>query len=808
MKKSILSALLVLFSIITVHAQKYTLSGYIEDAQTGERLIGANIFSESDLVGTSSNNYGFFSLTLEPGEYNFIFSYVGYQADLKLIKLNEDIELEISLEPSIGIEEVEITATNNKQTVKSTQMSTIDISIEDIKRVPALLGEVDVIKALQLLPGVQSGTEGASGLYVRGGGPDQNLILLDGTPVYNASHLFGFFSVFNADAIKTVKLIKGGFPARYGGRSSSVLDISLKEGNMKEFHGNGSIGLISSKLTLEGPIIRDKTSFIISARRTYLDVIAQPLINAIAGGDEYTSQGYYFYDLNANINHKFSNRDHLYISVYTGDDKFYQNQEPYSYLYAGTVYTNESRSNLGWGNVTSALRWNHQFSSKLFSNTSLTYSNYNYEVKNYVESIISTADGVTNEINSLNFLSGIEDFAAKIDFDYLPGSDHYIRFGGNYIYHTFKPGASVYKIKNEELGDIDTTLGEDYIRASEFAFYIEDDYKVSNRIKANVGLHYSGFLVNGKYYHSLQPRFSARYLISESWSLKTSYAMMQQYIHLLTNNNIGLPTDLWVPATENILPQKSHQWALGLSKSFGEMYMLSLEGYYKIMDNIIEYQDGASFMGSSTGWQDKVESGKGWSYGGELFFEKKLGKMTGWLGYTLSWSNRQFESLNNGEIFPYKYDRRHDVSAVISFPLDDRWEFSASWVYGTGTAHTLPTERYFGDVGYGGYYGGYIGISQYGPAWAGSNTQFTGEISHIDSRNSIRAADYHRLDVSFQKKKITRWGESAWTLGVYNTYNRKNPFYYYIGYDDRGSRALKRVSLFPFIPSATYTFKF
>jgi hypothetical protein len=808
MKKPILTALLVIFSIIAINAQKYTLSGYIQDAQTGERLIGANIFSETELVGTSSNNYGFFSLTLDAGEYNFIFSYVGYQAVLQTINLNEDIELDISLESSIGLEEVEITATNNKQTVKSTQMSTIDISIEAIKRVPALLGEVDVIKALQLLPGVQSGTEGASGLYVRGGGPDQNLILLDGTPVYNASHLFGFFSVFNADAIKSVKLIKGGFPARYGGRSSSVLDISLKEGNMKEFHANGSIGLISSKLTLEGPIIRDKTSFILSARRTYLDVIAQPLINAIAGGDEYTSQGYYFYDLNAKINHKLSNRDHLYLSVYTGDDKFYQNQEPYSYLYAGIVYTNESKSNLGWGNITSALRWNHQFNSKLFSNTSLTYSNYDYEVRNYAESIIKTADGVTNEINSLSFLSGIEDFAAKIDFDYLPGSDHYIRFGSNYIYHTFKPGASVFKIKNEELGDLDTIVGEDHIIASEFAFYIEDDYRVSNRIKANVGLHYSGFLVNKKYYHSLQPRFSARYLISESWSLKTSYAMMQQYIHLLTNNNIGLPTDLWVPATENILPQKSHQFALGLSKSFGEMYMLSLEGYYKIMNNIIEYQDGASFMGSSTGWQDKVENGKGWAYGGELFFEKKLGKMTGWLGYTLSWSNRQFESLNNGEVFPYKYDRRHDVSAVISFPLDDRWEFSASWVYGTGTAHTLPTERYFGDVDNGYYGGGYINVSPYGPTYAGLNSQFSGEISHIDGRNSIRAADYHRLDVSFQKKKITRWGESAWTLGVYNTYNRKNPFYYYIGYDDRGSRALKRVSLFPFIPSANYTFKF
>lgn len=800
---------LLWISSLALFSQNHTISGYVDDGQSGEKLIGANIYSKTDLTGTSTNNYGFFSITLPEGNYEIVFSYVGYQTEIRKFDLQEDIQLNISLSPSIGIEEVEIRANSNSQNVKSTQMSTIDISVENIKKVPALLGEVDVIKAIQLLPGVQSGTEGASGLYVRGGGPDQNLILLDGTPVYNASHLFGFFSVFNADAIKNVKLIKGGFPARYGGRLSSVLDISLKEGNMKEFKGSGSIGLIASKLTLEGPIVKDKTSFIISARRTYIDLIAQPLIREIAGGDEYTTVGYYFYDLNAKINHKISDSDHLYFSIYTGEDKFYQNEKPYSYLYNGNIYKNESQSNLGWGNITSALRWNHQVSSKLFSNTSLTYSNYNYEVKQYVEAIEESADGVINEVNSLRFLSGIEDFSGKVDFDYLPTTNHYIRFGGNYIYHTFKPGASVYQIKNEDVGSIDTTLGEDHIPASEFSLYVEDDYTISNRIKANLGLHYSGFIVKGRYYNSLQPRLSARYLINNSWSLKASYAKMQQYIHLLTNNNIGLPTDLWVPATDRVLPQKSHQYALGISKSFSEMYQLSVEGYYKTMLNLIEYKDGASFMGSKAGWEDKVERGKGWSYGGEVFFEKKLGSMTGWVGYTLSWTNRQFEALNNGEVFPYKYDRRHDVSVVLTVPIDEVWDFSASWVYGTGTAHTLPTERYFGDTDNYGNYGIFSSPSYYYPDYYGGyNTPFSGEITHIDSKNSVRAADYHRLDLSFQKKKIKRWGEAAWTLGVYNAYNRKNPFYYYIGRDSKGNRALKRVSLFTFIPSATYTFKF
>ncbi len=796
---------LILFISTTtgLFAQNYTLSGYIDDKETGEKLIGATIYAKSNLKGTSSNAYGFFSLTLSSGEYVISYSFVGYADMEQKITLDRDMQINIELVPIIEIGEVVVSANKLGSEVASSQMSAFNIPIKSIRSLPALMGEVDVIKTLQLLPGVQSGTEGASGLYVRGGGADQNLILLDGTPVYNASHLFGFFSVFNVDAINNIELIKGGFPARYGGRLSSVLDISLKEGNMKEFKGSGSIGIISSKLTLEGPIKKDKTSFIISGRRTYLDFLVQPFLRSLGGLGNESSQGYFFYDLNAKINHKFSYKDRLYLSVYTGNDKFYQKQKPYSYLYDGVVLTEKSNAGLGWGNITSALRWNHQFSSKLFSNTSITYSNYKFQVEDYMESIKEDDTGTTTEINSLTYFSGIEDIAAKIDFDFLPSSDHYLRFGVNNIYHTFKPGVSVFKLSSLSEADIDTTMGQQNVYANEFSAYIEDDYRISASLKANIGLHYSGFLVNRKMYHSLQPRLALRYLINESWSVKSSYAMMEQYIHLLTNNNIGLPTDLWVPATDKILPQRSQQFALGLSKSFSNMYQLSVEGYYKKMDNLIEYKDGASFMGINSDWQDKIDMGQGWSYGAELFFEKRVGKLTGWVGYTLSWTNRQFDNINGGIVFPYKYDRRHDISIVLKAPLNEKWDFSASWVFGTGTAHSLPTERYLGENGRGTNYYKYFtdnGSELY--------TGFGSEVERVDGRNTIRSANYHRFDISFQRTKEKKWGESTWTLGVYNAYNRKNPFYYYIGWDERGNRALRRVSLFPFIPSVSYSIKF
>jgi hypothetical protein len=809
MKKALFLVLFLCSAAGSLFAQKFTVSGYVKDAETGENLIGASIYDKESLTGTSSNAYGFFSLTLEKGSYDIVFSYVGYQPDVWSLRLTSDKMLDVNLSPSLSIDEVTVTAQHNVQSVKSTQMSSIDVSTEMIKKAPALLGEVDVIKALQLLPGVQSGTEGASGLYVRGGGPDQNLILLDGTPVYNASHLFGFFSVFNADAINNVRLIKGGFPARYGGRASSVLDISLKEGNMKEFHGTGSVGLIASKLTLEGPIKKDKTSFILSGRRTYADLLLQPILReAMAGGNEFAKVGYYFYDLNAKINHKFSYKDRLYLSVYTGDDRFYRNQDPYSYLYDGTIYTSEMKSGLGWGNITASARWNHQFTNKLFANTLLTYSNYNYDVNQYASSIEESGEGIVSEINSMKFLSGIEDFGAKLDFDYIPSNAHYLRFGGNYIYHTFRPGATALQIIDAEVNDVDTTMGEDPVIAHEFYTYIEDDLDLSSRLKMNIGLHYSGFIVNGKYYQSLQPRFAGRFLINETTSFKASYAMMEQYIHLLTNNTIGLPTDLWVPVTENVKPQRSNQYAIGISKSISEMYHLSIEAYYKKMNHLIEYVDGASFMTEDKNWEDKVCEGEGWSYGGEVFFEKRVGKLSGWLGYTLSWTERMFAEINDGNLFPYKYDRRHDVSVVATYPMEDGWDFSAAWIFGTGNAQTIATERYKGDY-FNNYYYGYY--DYYDPYFPGeeSNGYFTGEIEHVDSRNSLRAADYHRLDISFAKTKEKSWGEVTWTLGVYNTYNRKNPFYYYIGRDRvMGNRALIRVSLFTFMPSVSYGFKF
>ncbi len=801
MKQFFLITSLLFVIIFQAYSQNYTISGYVQDVETGEKLVGANIFDAVNLKGTTTNTYGFYSITLPSGDYQLKFSYIGYKPQVRDVKLDMNIHMNVELKTSLELSEVEVTADRIDREVKSTQMSSIKLSVKKIEELPALLGEVDVIKTLQLLPGVQSGTEGASGLYVRGGGPDQNLILLDGTPVYNVSHLFGFFSVFNVDAINNIELIKGGFPARYGGRLSSVLDIGLKEGNMKKIKGSASVGLISAKLTIEGPIIKDKTSFIVSARRTYLDYLAQPLIRAI-NNEPNVSQGYFFYDLNAKINHKLSDRDRLYLSVYTGEDKFYRNQKPYEYLYDGNIYTEESKSGLGWGNITSAFRWNRRWTDKLFGNTTLTYSQYNFNVNQFAQNITESDTGTVTELNSLKYLSGIQDYTVKVDFDYLPNPDHFIKFGISNIYHTFKPGVSVYKIMNEEAANVDTTMGETSIYANEFAMYIEDDYKISGVLKANIGLHYSGFLVNGKMYNSLEPRLSMRYLISEKWSAKISYAKMTQYIHLLTNNNIGLPTDLWVPATDRVLPQQSYQIAAGISTIFTDKYQLSVEGYYKKMNNLIEYKDGASFMGTNKGWEDKVESGKGWSYGAEVFLEKKLGIFTGWIGYTLSWTNRQFKGINLGEKFPYKYDRRNDISIVLSVPMNDTWSFSATWVYGTGTAHTLPTERYYGQGMYNYYY------DIYGPGTENTQSLFNGEINHVDGRNSIRAADYHRLDVNFRKIHKTKLGEMAFNIGVYNAYNRKNPFYYYIGYDSRGNRALTRVSLFPFIPSVSWSFKF
>lgn len=771
----------LLFSSQQLKAQKFTISGYIKDKRTGEVLIGANIYNKENYQGTTSNKYGFYSLTLPADSVKLVFSFVGYQPIDTHFYLNKDSEMDVGLEGVVELDEIVISGQEEIEEI--TQMSKINIPVDQIKAMPALLGEVDVLKVLQLLPGIQSGTEGSSGLYIRGGGPDQNLILLDGVPVYNASHLFGFFSVFNADAINNVELIKGGFPARYGGRLSSVIDITMKEGNNEKLRGEGAIGLVSSKLTLEGPIKNERTTFLFSGRRTYIDLLARPLIKSATDGDEIA--GYYFYDLNGKINHKFSNRDRVYLSGYFGNDDAYSRFSE-NYELDDHSVSSEDEFRLAWGNIIAAARWNHVFNPKFFSNLTLTYSRYRFDVSQYYAEERIYVDSVDSEEESISYFSGIRDFGAKIDFEFIPDPNHYIRFGVNAINHTFNPGILSFQSSVQS----DTTVGSFRTTANEFSAYLEDDIRVSDNLKINAGFHVSAFSVGDEFYTSFQPRVAARYLLNNGLSIKGSYAQMAQFIHLLTNSGIGLPTDLWLPATERVAPQEAHQFALGLAKTIRKHYEVSLEAYYKEMEGLIEYEEGASFLNVDGDWQDKVETGRGDSYGVELFVQKKTGKFTGWLGYTLSWSNRQFDNLNFGRWFPYRFDRRHDISITGVFKVNDHIDVSGAWVYGTGNSITLPSSRYL----------------DYSSALF--RDFIPDGIKYYDRRNGYRMRSYHRLDLSIGFSKQKKWGVRKWTIGTYNTYSTRNPFFIDVHRDSEGNRRFIQYSLFPIIPAISYSFKF
>lgn len=777
---------LLLFSLMAGAQKNATISGTITDAGSGEALIGATVVDLQTGKGVVANHYGFYSITLPSDSVTLRFSFLGFEAVTRRYALKTNQTVNIELSANVEIAEVEIVAAQQESVVDRTQMSRIDVSLDKVKALPVLLGERDVLKTIQLMPGVQSGTEGASGLYVRGGGPDQNLILLDGVPIYNASHLFGFFSVFNTDALNSVELIKGGFPAEYGGRLSSVIDMRMKEGNNKKLKGEGGIGLIASRLTLEGPIGGDKTSFMVSGRRTYIDVLARPLIRAAADGGD---GGYFFYDLNAKVNHRFSDRSRIYLSGYFGRDRFFV-RDRYEFEFDDLRVEETFDAGLSWGNAIGALRWNYIFGPRLFSNTTVTYSNYNFEVGTRIARRPLLNSIALEDEQSISYLSGIRDWGAKTDFNFYPNPAHRVKFGAGYIYHTFIPGVTRITAQFDNQTPEDIRIGADPIYAHEFSAYVQDDWSVNERLRVNVGLHASGFLVNEQSYTSWQPRLSGRYLVNEQNAVKASFASMTQFLHLLTNAGIGLPTDLWVPPTDRIAPQMANQWALGWVRTLPGGFEVSVEGYYKIMHNLIEYRDGASFIAGADNWQNLVELGKGWSYGAELFIEKKVGNTTGWVGYTLSRTDRQFEALNFGEVFPYRYDRRHDVSVAVTHVFNDRADLGVVWVYGTGNAVTLPLERYqpFGGDGL---------------SW-----WFASPIGHIESRNNYRMPAYHRLDIGLNLHKTTRWGERTWNLGVYNAYSRMNPFFLYFSADQAGRQRLTQFSLFPIIPSITYNFSF
>jgi hypothetical protein len=681
-------------------------------------------------------------------------------------------------------QEVIVTSKKRDNNVKNAQMGKFTLPIEQIKSIPAFLGEVDLLKTIQLLPGIRNAGEGSAGLYVRGGGPDQNLILLDDAPVYNTGHLFGFFSIFNSDAIKNVSLIKGGMPAQYGGRLSSVLDISMKEGNNQKYQVEGGIGLIASRLSIQGPIKKDKASFIISGRRTYIDALTKPFVKKTS---QFYGSGYYFYDLNAKMNYKISEKDRIYLSGYFGRDVF--------------DFINGRQSlnvNIPWGNATGTFRWNHVFNNRLFGNTTAVYNDYNFTFK-----------AAQNNFE-VKLASGIRDVSIKQDFDLYPFTGHKIKFGGIYTYHKFTP--SVVSGKQDSVIFKPNNAQTKF--AHEAAFYVQDDWEISDKIKINAGLRYSLFQQIGafkiyktddngnrldstvftkgqavKTYGGLEPRITLRYALNDETSIKTSFTRNLQYIHLVSNAGTTLPTDIWVPSTYKVKPQISYLYAAGLFKNFKDnTYETSLELYYKQMQNQIEYKEGYT-PNTLEDTENFFTFGKGWSYGSELFINKVKGKLTGWIGYTLSWTWRQFDALNFGEKYPAKYDRRNDLSVVAMYELNKKWKLSAAFVYGSGNAATLPQRFYI--------VGGVL----------------TQEYSRI---NEYRLPSYHRLDLSAiltPKKNEKRKWKSEWVFSIYNAYSRQNPYFIY--FDQSGSPLngtltiqAKQVSLFPIIPAVTWNFKF
>ncbi len=769
--------------LFSVNSFAQTLSGHVQDAVSGEQLLGATVWCEDTKQGVAANIYGFYSLTLPEGKHNIIVTYIGYTPQRFEIDLSMNIKMDINLIAGTKLKEAVVSAESLNKIEEQVQMSKMEIPIDQVKRLPAIGGEVDLLKVLQLLPGVQSGGEGTSGLYVRGGSPDQNLMLLDGVPLYSVNHLFGFFSVFNADAVKNMSITKGGFPARFGGRLSSILEIYMKDGHMKEYHADATVSIIASKLTVEGPIVEDKASFMLSARRTYLDLLINPIIAQANRNnpDVTTDPRYYFYDLNGKLNWRIGPKDRLYLSAFKGEDDF-------GIASAENYGINSSTLDFGldWKNEIQALRWNREWSPRLFSNSTLTRSLYNFntgiEITEQSEDTLSMA---------ALYNSGIEDFSGRIDFDFAPNARHYIKFGANWTNHTFSPGATSLELDFGDTPALDTLLGPADIKSDEAFLYVEDEFELSERLKLNLGVHASILMVQDTSYNSIQPRAALNYRLPGGYAFKASFARMAQYVNLLTNEGLGLPTDLWVPSTARIRPQQSWQVAMGVAKTFGDIEV-SLEGYYKGMEGLLSYKEGASFLFSlDTDWEDQVTQGIGNAYGTELLVQKKYGRTTGWIGYTLSWSNRQFDDINSGNWYPFTYDRRHDVSFVVTHDFTDKWTGSAVWLYGTGRALTLSESSF----------------SAYVPDGTGEGIYtFSAEVP--SEKNAFRMSPYHRLDLSLTRTKIRENGTRHLIFSVYNAYNNLNPFFAQTDEDDNGNPVIREYGIFPIIPSIAWRFSF
>lgn len=777
--------------------QTFAVNGRIADTETDEILIGCNIVEWNTNKNAITNSYGLYSLTVPGGKRKMIVSYLGYEDFSIDLDLKKDTTINILLIPrTIYLEEVTITPVNRN--LQAARLGNINVPLSMIKNTPTLLGESDLMKSLQYIPGVQSTAEGKSDLTVRGGSPDQNLILLDGIPIYNANHVFGFLSVFNTDALKNVTLYKSGFPARFGGRLSSVIDITTKDGNKEKFTGSATFGLLALKVNLEAPIIKDKTSFTFSARRSLTDLYlesVQEWFDDDTSGESKTN--FFFYDINAKIHHKLNDKTSLYAIVYNGRDKLEDRQKGSEYEYDQKL-NSETEQEWKWGNTIFATRLNTVLTSKLFLNTTLSFNQYQY--KTSINKHFKMIDEENNPLRSnegLNYDSGIKDYAITADFEYMPTSNHYIRAGTSFVYHDFKPEVIRQYVNEDDSGNHISTPP---IFAKECAFYAEDDWDITHKLRLNAGVRVSLFDVENKTYYAFDPRFAVRYMLSDRLSLKAGYTHMQQYIHLLSSNSLLLQTDLWVPVTANVRPMNSKQISVGGYYVIPRLFDISVEAYYKNMQNVIEYKDGASFSGISSGWETKVEAGKGRAYGIEFSLERRIGRTTGVLSYALAKAERQFTEINYGQWFPAKFDRRHIVNFNLTHRFSKKIDASMSWVYSSGDMASLPMmTAVVPDI----------------PDDPSSSDLLP--VAQLDHRNNYRMPAHHRLDVGINytmTKKGNRY--SVFNFSVYNVYNRMNPFKMYVEsdlvYEPGGQRVyvhtLKQTSLFPIIPSISYTYHF
>ncbi len=806
-QRALASAVLMIAALCTGQAQnsRITVSGHITDSKSGETLIGAGVLSGTDRnIGAVTNNYGYYSLTLPTAQDKptiLQYSYVGYEPQSVTLTSAKDTVINIQLTASSEISEAVVVASRDAG-IQSTHLGSINVPLKQIQNTPMLFGESDVLKAVQLLPGVQGGNEGFAGLYVRGGGPDENLIMLDGVPIYNVDHMLGLFSVFQPEAVKKVTLYKGSFPARYGGRVSSILDIRTNDGNMKETHGLLSIGLISDRLHLEGPIIKDKLSYSISARGMHT-VLYAPIIKA-ALEDEYYN--YYFYDLNGKITWRISDRDRLYFGVYNGADqlKYESIWEDEYQAEEGNIfhvdYSGQGMDAMGikWGNTVTSVRWNHIFSSRLFANATVSFNNYRMNMDSVSHSEEISNGVVSSSKYDTEFRSGIRDWSAKMDFDYNPNPSHLIKFGAEYTYHTFIP-ESLSMIENEienETVQMDTTIrfmDREKFGGNDLSLYAEDDWQIGRVVTVNPGLRVAWFNTQGKNYFSVQPRLSTKITLGD-FAVKAGYARMAQYVHLLTSGQVSLPTDLWVPITKNIKPVTSDQFSLGAYYDGLKGWEFSVEGYWKELRNILEYKDGTFVLGSRGGWESKVTMGNGRAIGLEFFAQKTLGKLTGWAAYTLAKTDRHFPdgSINNGNRFPYKYDRRHNFNINLTWEATKKIDINATWSYLSGSMTTIPEDKTVIMKPGGGFW----------PA------------DYVTSRNNYRLPPSHRLNIGFNFHKFNRkgWGETIWNISIYNVYNQMNPNFAFMSTktDENGKEHyyMEKVTILPILPSISYTFKF